>query len=166
MVDLWDVSVPEVRDAIKEQTIEFCRTTQRTTTFQINKAIEEVKEQLRLGILSGRNTPAELTRRVNGVFKHAEKYRAQRIALTESSRAVHRGQMLAAQKSGRVKGFRWLLSPDACEICQDIHSDQEEVTLGSNFAVRGSGPYSDIKHPPAHPNCMCTVTEVLYDLPS
>lgn len=163
MVDTWNVSLPEVRDAINNQTLEFCRATQRTTTLQLNKAIEEVKEQLRLGILSGRNTPAELTRRVNGVFKHAEKYRSQRIALTESSRAVHRGQMLAAQKSGRVKSFRWLLSPDACEICQDIYANQREVSLGSNFAIRGTGTYSEIKHPPAHPNCMCTVTEVLHD---
>jgi len=113
--------------------------------------------------LGPENTLSSLTKRVNAVFNNASSYRAERIARTEASRALHLGQRMEAQDSGVVKGYRWLLSADVCPICVDIAANMPEIPLDGKFGTVGTGVYSDVWAPPAHPNCMCTITEILID---
>jgi hypothetical protein len=159
--NLWNVSNPKIRDAIARATLRFCKETNRTTEMQIDAARDALRKELAAGMMGPENTVRELTRRVNGIFDSAEKWRAQRIAVTEASRAVHQAERMAAAESGVVKGFRWLLSDDACEICQEIAMENPVIGLEGTFAERGSGPYKNIETPPAHPHCMCTMTEEL-----
>lgn len=104
----------------------------------------------------------ELTKRVNSVFDQAERWRAERIAATEASRAVHAAQWQSEVESGVVAGHEWLASGDACPICQVIAQKAKRVQLGQRFAVVGDHPtYQDIRHPPAHPGCQCAMVAIL-----
>jgi hypothetical protein len=109
------------------------------------------------------NTIPELTRIVQNTFANADQIRAERIAMTESSRAIHAGQIQAAKDSGVVLGKKWLLAPDACEICQAIAADNPDpIPLDQPFVDDGEGgPYSIVNGPPSHPWCQCSLTEEL-----
>jgi len=162
----WNVQLPQVEDAIKGHSFAFAESTNATTSDQLNVAITKLKNELAEGILDGDNTLAELTKRVNAVFTSATKYRAKRIAATEASRAVHTGQLIAAEQSGMVAGFRWLASADACPLCLEVAASHPDgVPLGQPFHdTGGDGPYDVTPYPPLHPWCACTVTEILKPL--
>lgn len=153
----------KISEAVNGATLIFCETTNAATSLQLDLALGKVREELAAGLLTPDNTLPALTKRVNAVFNQASSYRAERIARTEASRAVHLGQRMEAAESGVVRGYRWLLSADACPICQAIKQSMPEIALDGKFAQIGTGDYSDIWAPPAHPNCMCTITEILID---
>lgn len=156
----FSVQAPMVREAIDASTLRFCAETNATTTAELDVAIAQLRTELAEGIIGPENTVIELTRRVSTIFDRAEQWRAKRIAITESSRALHSGQRMAAKLSGVVKGFKWLVSLDACQECQDIVNEQEAdgISIDGKFAQTS---YGDIEYPPLHPNCQCTMTEVL-----
>jgi HK97 family phage portal protein len=160
---VWAVVNPRIPAAVEQATMRFCAATNATTSLQVNEAVRRLRNELAAGIVEGGNTIPELTKRVSAVFDHAEKYRAKRIATTESSRAVHQAEIMTYKESGMVSGKRWLLSGDACDMCQDIAAEQNEsgVPLDGNFGKFGEGDYSIVECPPAHPNCMCTIEPVL-----
>jgi len=152
-----------VIEATATQSMKFCKATNATTSLQLNRALDKVRQEIAQGLLGADNTLPALTKRVAGVFDQAEAYRAERIARTEASRALHYGQRMEAVESGVVRGFRWLGSADMCPICQEIAASMPEIPLDGKFATLGSGEYADVYAPPAHPNCMCTITEILID---
>lgn len=48
-----------------------------------------------------------------------------------------------------------------CSLCETIARRAPAVRLGQPFAVIGTNPtYSEIRFPPAHPHCNCTVIQV------
>jgi len=142
----------KVLEVIDKRTLQFCAETNATTSMQIDVALAKTRQEIAEGLLTGDASLPAMTKRINAIFDGAESYRAERIARTETSNAIHQGQMLEAQESGVVKGFRPLLSADACEICVDYAATHKIIGL-----------YDDGNLPPWHPNCMCTVTEVLID---
>jgi hypothetical protein len=159
----WRVQLPQVREAVQKAAMQFAESTNATTSLQLDQAIVKLREDLAAGILEGPNTLRDLTKRVEAIFTGLEGDRARMIALTESSRAVHQGQLIAAEQSGMVQGMKWLAHPGACDACQEMAA--EERDLGESFADDGAGgPYSVVDMPPLHPNCLCTVTEVLKPL--
>ena len=159
-LDPYALSVSEAIDAAS---LQFCQATNATTKLQLDRALDRLRQEIAEGILGADHTLAALTQRVNEVFTQASAYRAERIARTESSRAIHLGQRISAEESGVVRGFRLLLSADACPVCRDIFAQAPEIPLHGKFAVMGEGAYADIWSPPLHPNCMCTMTEILID---
>lgn len=164
--NLYDVANPKVKDAIKKQSMKFCRETNKTTTLRIADARKQLRERMGDALANGETMPADLVNIVSDIFDGAEEWKAEQIALTESSRALHAGQHMAAKESGLVKGFKWLLSDNACPICQDIaEANPDGVGLDEAFDNSGDGGAYDItQYPPAHPSCQCTVTEILNDL--
>ena len=147
---------------IEEAALAFCDSTNRTTSLSLDRALARRREELHQGVVVEGESVQKLTKRIQAIFDGAEKYRARAIAQTETSRAVHAAQEQAAIQSGVVTGFEWLLSGDACPICIAIAARCPAVRLGHAFAVIGENPhYSQIKFPPAHPHCNCTVVEVL-----
>ena len=150
-----------VNDAVDRLTLSFCEETNATTSLQLSEALHQTREAIREGVVDSALSMDDLTKRVNQIFDQAEEWRAKRIAVTESSRAVHMGQMLAAQESGRVKALKWLASDDACPLCQEL-ADKGEVPLGTPFVTGTSDNpvYADVYHPPRHPNCQCSLLEI------
>lgn len=160
--DSWDVTNPYTAEAIRKAALAFCQATNATTTQNLADAIDELRTALQEGVVERGESLAWLTRRVAEIFDAAETWRARMIAASEASRAVHAAQERAAIESGVVTGFRWLLSEDACPLCQTVARRCPTVRLGQPFAVIGDNPdYSVIRFPPLHPSCQCTVVEVL-----
>lgn len=91
-----------------------------------------------------------------------KRWKAEQIAVTEASRAVHLAQIEADRQSGVVAGLELLLSADACELCRRVYNEARRVRLGQAFATIGTNPdYSTIHAPPIHPHCQCSMIEVL-----
>lgn len=160
--DEWKVTDPKLEEKIRRASLTFCEATNATTSLNLDEALRKLREELVSGLLGEGETLRELTDRVNSVFDQAEEWRAFRIARTEAARAVHAAQLESAIESGVVAGLEWLVSGDACPLCIQIAAEVKQVKLGQKFAVKGDHPdYRDIRHPPAHPGCMCTALEVL-----
>ena len=158
----WRVTNPHLHQQIQTAAFQFCRETNQTTTMQLNHALAKLREEMTAGLVTEGESVAELTKRVKTVFRGAETWRARRIAQTEASRAVHAAQLEADKQSGVVAGLEWLISADACPLCQQVAAEAKRVQLGQAFAVVGDNPdYSTVRHPPLHPHCACAVTEVL-----
>lgn len=160
----WSVVNPHTRRKIETAAFDFCKATNETTTLELNTALDRLRAELIEGMTERGEGLRELTKRVKSVFEHASTYRAERIAKSESSRAVHAAQAEAAAESDVVQGLEWLLSTDACPLCQEVGEKVKQVKLGDKFAVIGNHPtYQDIYHPPLHASCQCSITHVLID---
>lgn len=160
--DAFRVDNPKIGRAVEEAALAFSEKTNETTSLALDDALAEVRASILAGNTGEGLSYDDLTDVINSIFDEATRSRARRIAVTESSRAVHSAQELMARESGVVTGWRWLLSSDACPMCQTIARRCPFVRLGQPFAVIGDDPnYSTIKFPPAHPHCQCTMVEVL-----
>jgi hypothetical protein len=160
----WKVTDPHTRAMIRRATLNFCAATNATTTDNLGRALDRLREQLIEGIVTEGESLPELTKRVQSVFENAEKFRARRIAITEASRAVHAAGEESARQSGVVVGIKLLLSANSCPLCHEIAEKCPQVRLGDNFAVIGDHPdYKDIPFPPIHPGCRCSTTQILHE---
>lgn len=160
--DEWRVTDPHLKEMIEAAAFDFVHATNQTTSLKLDTALARLREQLTAGLVEEGDSLAQLTKRVQSVFDKATTSRARRIAATEAARAVHAAQEQSAIESGVVAGWEWLVSEDACPLCLQIAAEVASVPLGGKFAEIGNHPlYQHIGFPPAHPNCQCTVLEVL-----
>lgn len=142
--------------------LNFCQSTLETTDQDLDEVEERLRNELAAGLVDNGEALPELKRRVQDVFERMSDSKAEMIAASETSRAVHSAQEIAAQESGVVAGFELLLSSDACPLCRRIATEAKRVRAGQAFAVIGKNPaYATVKHPPLHPNCQCSMMEVL-----
>jgi hypothetical protein len=148
---------PHVAEAVRRLVFDFCQETLSTSTMRTDEALDALRAELAEGLERG-EALKRLSARVGDIF--GDPRRAFMIAATEASRAAHAGQLLAAQESQVVGGLRWLASADCCDACAAL--DGRVVRLGEPFTVtRGKAAYATVMHPPLHPHCMCSTTEVL-----
>ncbi len=161
---LFQATHPNVLEAIGRLVFDFCRATNETSAMQLGEALAKLRQELAEGLSQG-ETLDRLADRVGKIF--LDPMRAARIAQTESSRAIHLGQYLAAKQSEVVKGKKWIAAPERvgphhCEDCDNLNG--VIVGLDEDFAfVSGRGIYSRIPFPPFHPFCRCSVEDVLID---
>ncbi len=134
--------------------------------------------QLRAALSEGlRNseTTREIAARVSELFTDWRGFKASQIARTEEARAVSRGSLETWKASGIVEGVEWLCAPDACEFCLQLQAEHRIVPIGEAFMAQGSEitladgrsmalGYSDIMHPPVHPNCRCDIVPVMVEV--
>lgn len=153
---------PHLRQQIERQSFNFCQSTNESTSRRLEDALDALKHEFVQGLVEQGEAVLQLTERVKEIFEGLTERHAATIAATEASRAFHAAQEQAALESGVVAGKEWLISADACELCQKIAAESKQVRLGQAFAVVGNHPeYSTVMHPPAHPNCRCTLIDVL-----
>lgn len=160
----WQVTDPNLRTAIEGQALDFCKSTNATTTDSIEAAYRRVRDALTDGVLDKGEAIPTLTRRIKDIYKGLADNRAELIAITETSRAVHAASLMSAKQSGVVTRKKWLLSSNACPTCRKIADEvnAEGIGVDANFAVIGDNPtYRNITMPPAHPRCRCTATFVV-----
>ena len=96
----------------------------------------------------------KLTGRVQAIFD--DPLRAFRIAATETSRAMHLGDFVAAQESDVVTGKFWIASSDACPRCLAAARLGVIPLNRPYFVDPKGGPYAVVLHPPRHPHCLCS----------
>lgn len=160
--DEWQVKDPNLEEKIRSSALAFCENTNATTSLDLADALAALRQELHEGLVESGEAIPELRDRVQKIFTGAEEWRAEMIARTEAARAVHAAQLQSAAESGVVAGMEWLVSGDACPLCLQIAAEVRMVPLGGKFATIGdSDHYKDIRHPPAHPHCMCSMVEVL-----
>lgn len=151
--DLFD---PRVLRAVDRATMEFCEETNATAVGNLKDTIRKLRELLKHGLEEGKAV-ALLAREVKRIF--ADPARAYRIAATESARAVNAGALLNAKESGLKLKKEWISSGGSCRRCQNL--DGVQKGLDEPFVIDGTGPYARVMHPPLHPHCICTWTEVM-----
>lgn len=151
---------PKIAEALDRLTLKFCEETNATTSQLLSEALQQTRQAVREATIEGLAID-DLTKRINDVFADAETWRAKRIAVTESSRAVHLAEFISAQESGVVSSLEWLASADACPLCEALAGKQ--VPLGQPFVTGASKipEYADVYHAPRHPGCQCTTLEIL-----
>lgn len=96
-----------------------------------------------------------------------EKNRAQRVAVTEITRAYAEGNMLSWQASGIVGAKKWQTARDerVCPICGPLHN--EVVGLQSGWTMNADGEIVEdtggegLMAPPAHVRCRCWLLPVI-----
>jgi SPP1 gp7 family putative phage head morphogenesis protein len=155
----WQVTDPNLRRAVDSAALSLAQETQDTTSREITRALAETRQSLAEGLLAGEAGPL-LRKRILAIFDQAETWRAERIARTEAIRAHHAAGAMSAKNSGVVAGSRWVASSDACPICLSLNG--RLVKVDDSFATIGKHPiYSDVKFPPAHVHCGCSVIQVL-----
>lgn len=152
--DSFSVVQPNIDAAIEKSTLKFAQSTNETTEKDLNDALEQLRGELSEGVTEG-EALLLIRKRVEDVFENIGKERAAMIAQTETSRTVHEAQRITAKASGIVKGFEFIVSPDACDICLDLEG--KVVGMDEQFSPNDY----DNSVLPVHPNCRCTMAEVL-----
>jgi hypothetical protein len=161
--DAWEVHDPHLHDAIKQATFNFCESTNQTTDLALGEALEQLRQEFIEGLVDRGDTIPELVDRVKKVFKSASDSRAEQIARTEASRAVHSASLMSAKESGVVAGKKWLVSANSCDKCHGVADEYNQgIDLDCEFANQGKNPdYASTQNPPLHPRCRCSITYVL-----
>lgn len=159
----WDANNEERSKFLDSYTV---RLSERITKEQRN----QLKEAIRSSIDEGEST-REATDRVFEALNLDEKWKAERIARTESARTYSQGELTSWKEAG-VEGKQWILAAGSCPICDEIAKKYEKaISLQDNFFDKGHSvdtaegkftfDYEDIDSPPAHPQCRCTVVPVV-----
>lgn len=163
--DIWqtflDVSDPVVAAKVDAQANALAANVNGTTTGLLGRLLDKVTSLFNSGKLALSEAIKSLRKGVTEELKPMEAWRARRIAVTEASRAYHDAQIMRAHTSGVVTGWRWLLADNPCPICIAIQEACPFAELDQPFAIIGTGPYSVIYGPPVHPNCLCSLEEVV-----
>jgi HK97 family phage portal protein len=150
--------IPKLNEAMNQAVLAFAQSTMDTTSKLVDDAIEQTREQLRQGMSEG-EANKQLTGRIMDVFENMRSERANLIAWTESSRARHTGEIIAAKETGLNIKKKWLAgSPNVCDHCKGLNGQTRD--LDEPFAHTEPGPYGTVDAPPFHPHCFCTLQYV------
>jgi HK97 family phage portal protein len=156
----WQVVDPEIHRAIADSALSFSRSTNAGTSKGLAEALAKLRSELHEGIVAEGEAIPQLRKRVQGVFEKLSRDKAEMIARTETSRAVHTASLRSAGDSGVVETKSWLASTDACPLCLGLEAETKEagIPLDQPFTVQGTNPaYSEVESAPGHPHCRCTV---------
>lgn len=165
----FDLFNTKIEQAIQQAVFSFCRETLDTLRVDLDTGIAKLREALLAGAREGATSEGrtglaesyqQINARVNEIFN--DSFRANRIAVTESSRATNGGMWLADKETGIVTQKTWLASGDACKLCLEL-ADMGPIPLDEPFKVftKGAPAYRIVMYPPAHVFCMCSYTSAL-----
>ncbi len=94
------------------------------------------------------------------------------IARSETIRSSNAGEEEAFREAGiEVKEWYASLDERICSFCREMHGTQ--IAVGSAFQSDGAVmevgghrlvmDYGDVKYPPLHPDCRCTILPVVIE---
>ena len=165
---ILDISASEAaQQYLAREPMKFARRVSETLDLQLRDVIGT-------GLRESQTT-GEISRRVAGLFDEWRGYKSAQIARTEEARAASRGSLESWRASGLVEAVEWLCASDACDFCLELQAQHPVVPIGDAFMPEGSEitltdgrsmalDYSDILHPPVHPNCRCDIIPVLVEV--
>lgn len=126
---------------------------------------DHLRRELQDGVSAGEGI-RELTARVDDVFNHAERYRSERIARTETVGLSNAANLTAWHQSGVVEGKEWLSVRDGQTREEHRELDGQRVGLDEAFRTREG---KTAQHPGGFGvaeldiNCRCTGLPVVSD---
>lgn len=132
---------------------------------------EKVLQIVKQGIQSGSDMDT-VARNINSFLDEQNPKRALRIARTETAKAVSYGTVAGYEQSGVVEAIEWSATGDdkQCQWCgmfdgMVIGFDEDFVRQGKPILGLQGGEftnsYEDVRRPPLHPNCRCSLVPVL-----
>ena len=161
--DQWLVKAPHVIDEARTATLDLCQETINNFRDGLTDHIDQIRKELGDSIYAG-ETSADAVDRLAKWVNDEARWRARRIAVTESARAFNVGQMEATKQYDFVAGYELVLSADACPLCHSIHRQCPKIRKGESFGQNGKNDtYRNLKAPPFHPGCRCTVVVIFDD---
>jgi HK97 family phage portal protein len=120
---------------------------------------------------------SKLRKRIDSIFYDAKSTRSERVARTETIAHSNEAALEAYRQSPMVAGQEWSTESGACEFCQIM--DGKVIGLQTNFFTVGETlettdaegnpismvfDYTNVTHPPLHPNCQCSILPVSSDM--
>ena len=141
---------------------------------------KEIDDKVKLGMRHGASTD-EIARDILSLVQEEPETgripieaRAEMIARTEVALINEIGRLDAWNQSGVVAGKQWVVAAGACESCQAMGiKNPQPIGINDSFAkvndvigkvrVWSPTPLKGLQTPPLHPNCRCTMIEILDD---
>ena len=161
--DDWLVRNPWAIESARTAAYDLCQETVDNFLIAAGAEIDRLRQEATEAISRG-ETAGEIVDRMAQWFNNESRWRARRIANTESARAFNLGQVLSTQDLDFVAGYKWVLSDDACPRCHAVARMCPVIPKGGTFAENGkNSTYRKVKFPPLHPNCRCTLVTVFDD---
>lgn len=159
----WLVRNPRIIEQARHATLDLCQETVNTFYKDVMAALDGIRMELAASLETG-ETAGELVDRISTYVDENSRWRARRIAVTESARAYNLGSMAAVEDLDFVAGFKLLPSPDACPMCLMIARLCPVIRKGGTFGQNGkNSTYQNLTAPPFHPGCRCVLQEVFDD---
>ncbi len=161
--DDWLVRNPWAIQSARTAAFDLCQETVENFLIASGAEIDRLRQEAARAISTG-ETAGDLVDRMSRWFNDESRWRARRIATTESARAFNAGQVLSTQDLDFVAGYKWVLSDDACPRCHAVARLCPVIPKNGTFAENGkNATYKKVKFPPLHPNCRCTLVTVFDD---
>lgn len=126
------------------------------------------------GIYAGESVN-QITKRIDAIYKDVlgvkePGYRIERLVRTEVIKANNEVTEAAYRQTGVVERKEWFANPGHCEYCASLNGNI--IRLGGTFVAKGEtlegsdggtrlNDYEDVKHPPVHSQCRCTLIPVI-----
>ena len=161
--DDWLIRSPQIIEAARTATLDLCQETVDKFLVDVGTGLNEIRREVATSIEQG-ETLGNTVNRVSKWLDDESRWRARRVAVTESARAYNAGNMAATNEADFVAGYKLILSADACPMCHMIARLCPVIPKGGSFGANGKNPtYRNLKMPPFHPNCRCTIGVVFDD---
>jgi len=161
----FKVTNPRVERQIRERTNKMSFTVSDETMRKLRATLAE-------GSAAGEGIP-DIRRRVQDTFDDMSKYRAERIARTETIWGANAGAEEAWIQSGVIEGKEWHAAADACAFCANMHGTtmglgQAFFEHGDRLSLEDGGTmvfdYEEVQHPPLHPLGRCSLLPIVKEV--
>jgi len=134
------ITSEEAAQYASERSAELVTGINDTTRSLLQDAIEQgLRDQL---------SSDQTARLIRQTFQDMTIQRSRLIATTEMADAMSEAMLRKLDRLG-IEYKRWILSPEACDICEE-NAAQGAIPVDDDFE-------SGDDRPPAHPNCRCAV---------
>lgn len=155
IVDMFDVSDPNVVRFLVAQAQRFAREVNETTWDMLKTSLGE-------GLENGEGID-DLAKRVEEIMADRIRSSAEVIARTETTAAANGGTILSWQQSGVVRGKRWLAAMDSRTRTTHKAAHGQTVALDEDFHVGGATGQGPGMMSLAEEvcNCRCSLTAVM-----
>ena len=155
---------PQVRRFIEDYSFKFAQKIGDTT-------VEGVRRLTALAQSEGWDV-LRMMDELETLYDGWDRFRAEMIARSETIRSSNAGALAAYEASGVVQGKQWYTALDerVCPFCGELHGtivqvlDKPWFQVGDVFEVEGQRlkiGYEDVRYPPLHPLCRCTLLPML-----
>ena len=160
----WSIENPAVASFIREYSFEFAGRIGETTKNAIRKLMDQAQSE-----------GWSITRMIDdirSIYGGWSTARAESIARSETIRSSNAGAEEAFRQGG-IETEEWYTAKDerVCDFCQQMHGVR--IPVGGLFQAAGAVmeidgqrlvmDYGDVRYPPLHPECRCTILPVVIE---
>lgn len=167
----FDIETPEIEEFIRNYSYKMAVNVNDTTKQQIQELFSKS--------LANGDSVQQIERKLRSLFTDISKVRANMIARSEVIRAHNAAADMSYIQSGVVEKKKWYTSADErrCRWCASLHGKEILVretyfNQGDRFEITDADgkvhilklDYSEIRYPPLHIRCRCTLIPIVFEV--